>query len=517
MFEDTIPLSSGNLLCEDFNTLLFGREVTNLISLQIVAAAELHLGKRTQSLATAKQGQEVATQSGDESLIARAIRDEAAALAVLNEHEEACRRLQEAASLAAKAGNLTLQAAIHRFAADVHINKGNFKEALSSAREAVEASERQGDKRNMARGLETVGTAQGVLATTTAQECQELYQEVGDPLGEERALELMAKLRAAQGKMDGALEAGEERLAVVRESCGPDKEADALHQAAVNMKGSVAFPNGNVIMCCLRFILAAAIALQGAAKFQGFDDVIASGGWHTCAIRESGEVSCWGANDHGQSNPPKGRFNGLASGKAHSCGVRVGGQVECWGSNEHRQAESPDMEFTQVACGAAHTCALSIDGRIFCWGSDEHSRSSGAPDGRFVSIAASGGHSCALKKSGEALCWGFNEYNQTDVPDQKFTQIAPGYLHTCALNHQREAVCWGQKRGDNKPPAGRFKYISSRGPFTCALDMSGRAVCWPQADQRLPFLWSPELWDRVVSRQGRQRSIKSPWWKVLAS
>ena len=42
---------------------------------------------------------------------------------------------------------------------------------------------------------------------------------------------------------------------------------------------------------------------------QGFDDVIASGGWHTCAIRESGEVSCWGANDHGQrlgcnSRPP---------------------------------------------------------------------------------------------------------------------------------------------------------------------------------------------------------------------
>ena len=35
-----------------------------------------------------------------------------------------------------------------------------------------------------------------------------MCEEVGDPLGEERALELMAKLRAAQGKMDGALEAG---------------------------------------------------------------------------------------------------------------------------------------------------------------------------------------------------------------------------------------------------------------------------------------------------------------------
>ncbi|CAJ1425112.1 unnamed protein product, partial [Effrenium voratum] len=55
--------------------------------------------------------------------------------------------------------------------------------------------------------------------------------EVGDPLGEERALELMAKLRAAQGKIESALEAGEERLAVVkREGCSADKEADALHQ-----------------------------------------------------------------------------------------------------------------------------------------------------------------------------------------------------------------------------------------------------------------------------------------------
>lgn len=223
-------------------------ERAEAMALQIVAAAQLHLGKRAQSVVTAKEGQQVASACGDTSLMARALRDEAAALAVLDDYEESCKRLQEASALASKAGNLTLQAAIQRFAADVHINRGNFKEALTSAREAVEASERQGDKRNMARGLETVGTAQGVLvnfaqATTTAQECQELYQEVGDPLGEERALELMAKLRAAQGKMDGALEAGEERLAVVRESCGPDKEADALHQV-----GGLHFQSGNIAL-----------------------------------------------------------------------------------------------------------------------------------------------------------------------------------------------------------------------------------------------------------------------------
>ncbi|CAJ1425111.1 unnamed protein product, partial [Effrenium voratum] len=82
---------------------------------------------------------------GDDSLMARAIRDEAAALAVLTDYDESVRRLQEATSLASKAGNLALQAAIQRFAADVHINQGSFKEALSAAREAVELSERQGD------------------------------------------------------------------------------------------------------------------------------------------------------------------------------------------------------------------------------------------------------------------------------------------------------------------------------------------------------------------------------------
>ena len=46
---------------------------------------------------------------------------------------------------------------------------------------------------------------------------------MGDPLGEERALELMAKLRAAQGKMAGALEA---RAAVT--ATGSSRVADVF-------------------------------------------------------------------------------------------------------------------------------------------------------------------------------------------------------------------------------------------------------------------------------------------------
>ena len=82
----------------------------------------------------------------DDALLARALRDEAAALAVLDDYDTAVQRLSEAQGLAAKAGQLGLQAAILRFSADVHLNKGQYQNALSAAREAVESCERQGDK-----------------------------------------------------------------------------------------------------------------------------------------------------------------------------------------------------------------------------------------------------------------------------------------------------------------------------------------------------------------------------------
>jgi len=219
-----------------------------VMALQIVAAAQLQLGKRRESLRTAKAAKEALGAKRNDSLLARALRDEGAALAVLEDYDEAITRLKDAASTAVSADDLATQASIKRFEADVHINRSNFKEALSAARDALEISERQGDKRNMARALETVSTAQGVLnnfqqAVKEAKECQDLYQEVGDPMGEERALELLAKLRAAEGNLEGALEAGLERLAVVRESGSPEKEADALHQEA-----ALHFQSGNLAM-----------------------------------------------------------------------------------------------------------------------------------------------------------------------------------------------------------------------------------------------------------------------------
>eukprot|EP00930_Biecheleria_cincta_P069784 TRINITY_DN57489_c0_g1_i1.p1 TRINITY_DN57489_c0_g1~~TRINITY_DN57489_c0_g1_i1.p1 ORF type:complete len:802 (+),score=257.16 TRINITY_DN57489_c0_g1_i1:72-2477(+) len=216
------------------------------MALQVVVHAQLQLGKRNEALKAAQDATLALHDSEDLCLKAQAMQEEASAMASLNDSEEASRRFYDASTQAGKANNSALQAEIIRACAQMHMDTGNYKDALSQAREAVDLSERFGDKHSMAVALDTVGTALGIQgnleqAVKSAQESQELFQETGDPMGEEKALELLGKLRAAQGKLQEALEAVEERLSVVRELGDMAKEADALHQLA-----GLHFQSGNI-------------------------------------------------------------------------------------------------------------------------------------------------------------------------------------------------------------------------------------------------------------------------------
>lgn len=215
------------------------------MALLVVVQAQLQLGKRNEALKAAQDATLALQDSEDLCLKAQAMQEEASAMASLNDSEEASRRFYDASVQAGKA-NKALQADITRACAQMHMSTSNYKDALSQAREAVDLSERFGDKHSMAVALDTVGTALGIQgnleqAVKSAQESQELFQETGDPLGEEKALELLGKLRAAQGKLQEALEAVEERLSVVREIGDAAKEADALHQLA-----GLHFQSGNI-------------------------------------------------------------------------------------------------------------------------------------------------------------------------------------------------------------------------------------------------------------------------------
>ena len=73
-------------------------------------------------------------------------------------------------------------------------------------------------------------------------------------------------------------------------------------------------------------------------------------GNHVCAVKEDGTVRCWGSNSSGQlgnGTGGSGQFSAspvtvsdltdavaVAAGAAHSCALRATGSVVCWGSND---------------------------------------------------------------------------------------------------------------------------------------------------------------------------------------
>ena len=93
---------------------------------------------------------------------------------------------------------------------------------------------------------------------------------------------------------------------------------------------------------------------------------------HTCGLRTSGAIECWGGNTLGQSDAPGGSFSAVSAGWAHTCGLRPNGAIECWGWNGEGQTDAPGDAFSAVSAGGLHTCGLRASGAVVCWGWDEY-------------------------------------------------------------------------------------------------------------------------------------------------
>ncbi|MEM9492227.1 MAG: hypothetical protein AAGC55_23975, partial [Myxococcota bacterium] len=142
-----------------------------------------------------------------------------------------------------------------------------------------------------------------------------------------------------------------------------------------------------------------------------FGDVtdVCTGYTTTCARKSDGSVWCIGANHLGQlgtpSAPPTGSSRpvevalgeeiiqgGLTCAMDHVCAVTRSGQVWCWGGNEHGQVgnastygiAAPNPVPTRVvglpepvhavSADAQHTCAITKDDAVYCWGKDDKDR-----------------------------------------------------------------------------------------------------------------------------------------------
>ena len=205
---------------------------------------------------------------------------------------------------------------------------------------------------------------------------------------------------------------------------------------------------------------------------------VSAGVGHTCGLRETGAVECWGDNEEGQTDAPAGRFSAVSAGWAYSCGLRETGAVECWGRNEYGQTDAPTGRFSAISAGWQHTCGLRETGAVECWGRNYDGRAD-APAGRFSAVSAGWAYSCGLRETGAVECWGANRYSRRDAPAGRFAAVSAGSSHACGLRETGAVECWGVNAfGETDAPGGRFSALSAGGRYACALRDSGAIKCW---------------------------------------
>ncbi len=258
-----------------------------------------------------------------------------------------------------------------------------------------------------------------------------------------------------------------------------------------------------------------------------------------CAIRQSGEVFCWG-DDAAGAFPMEPTDLGIsdataiAVGSEHACALLEDQQVVCWGANDQGQlgdgsttlySSSPvfvqDLSnVSAITIGREHTCAIS-EGQAYCWGDNTSGKlgdgsvternspvavSSELPDDVTV-INAGWNFTCAIADE-EAYCWGMAGNGQLgndsgfathySTPQKvvdlgAVRDIVAGQSHSCAITTGDLAYCWGSngqgRLGDgttiqretpvavmNLGPVEKISVGTSAS--TCALHTDGQVYCW---------------------------------------
>jgi alpha-tubulin suppressor-like RCC1 family protein len=230
---------------------------------------------------------------------------------------------------------------------------------------------------------------------------------------------------------------------------------------------------------------------------------ISTGAAHTCGITTTGAALCWGDNTSGQlgdgtatsSTTPvtvidPGPWRSISAGgfgaSSHTCGIKTTGTLWCWGANANGQLGAntttpsliPVQEVTvgswiAVSAGSAHTCAIRSTTSLFCWGANGTGQlgTGGitpwlfpkpvlAPSGWKVisagGISSSLAHSCGLRV-GVAYCWGAGSSGQLGIGATPAVLPAPG------------------------PPVlggGTWRTISAGGRHTCGVRSTSLSYCW---------------------------------------
>lgn len=233
------------------------------------------------------------------------------------------------------------------------------------------------------------------------------------------------------------------------------------------------------------------MAVQGATAY------------HSCALKNNGDLKCWGYNFFGQvgdntteqKDSPvlvdglSGNVQAATLGGFHTCAIKKDNSLWCWGYDSLGQlglgssytgdkktpTQVDAFSYLKVTAGLYHTCAIRMDNTLWCWGSNTDGQLGNAlaldyqrspiqvEDGTFYSDVFAGEyHTCAITLDGALQCWGYNYNGQVgngtsylaggslDIPtpvsvDTGVTYVtgSGGYRHTCAVTSGGALKCWG--------------------------------------------------------------------------
>lgn len=246
------------------------------------------------------------------------------------------------------------------------------------------------------------------------------------------------------------------------------------------------------------------------APVTGLNDVVQlalpDGDHFTCARKSDGTVWCWGGNNYAQLGLGGGGGYGkvpyqvrgltdavdLAVGFGGGCAIRNGGQVVCWGFSEggllgdgflthdncpylalpNRCSFYPVpasvSDAVAIARGGTSAYVIRADGTVWGWGWGSAGVGTGSSASKSVPTAtlgpvvatkiSAGGHgACAVRPNGTVTCWGIDSSGQlgnglpaTDSTSPvdvlgiaDATSITHRAASVCALRGGSKVSCWG--------------------------------------------------------------------------
>jgi len=92
---------------------------------------------------------------------------------------------------------------------------------------------------------------------------------------------------------------------------------------------------------------------------------IASGSYHTVALKGDGTVVAWGRNDYGQATTPAGLtgVTAIAAGGFHTMALKEDGTAVAWGDNTYGQATTPTVNLTQTVNKATTSATIKVSNK----------------------------------------------------------------------------------------------------------------------------------------------------------